>query len=276
MGKTGGGPGTNQYKIRGQSRARQPSYNDRVSPLQTPQQCAWPPSGPDGPWCLRHGQLPQQLRPQDGPCVTKLPASLQCHIVQQCPVGQLGPWVHQLDVRAQRLVARRLVEAHGTHVRLAGGPQSASWPRVALADGPHAMAMCLDVGGMSKAAQEVLDTLKQIATGVASGVVTHDIIIKRADHHPPESSWAQKARSSDAHVRKLAAQHMPHDQLGWAKLDPDWRVRQVAAQRMPLGQLGWARTDPNPRVRRAAARRNPDGWEGHGVRESDPQVRKAS
>jgi len=52
-GKTGGGRGTNQYKIRGQAKRRSKAAAPSA-PIQSFRcgQCVWLDGGPRGAWCL--------------------------------------------------------------------------------------------------------------------------------------------------------------------------------------------------------------------------------
>jgi len=98
-GKTGGGPGTNQYKVRGTAKRRVRKVNgfpaDQVSRWR---QCVWWRSGYDGIWCLVHRQLAPELRDLTGlvPCVVRLRASVQQTLAETMPPDQLGPWISQL------------------------------------------------------------------------------------------------------------------------------------------------------------------------------------
>jgi hypothetical protein len=109
MGKTGGGPGTNQYQIRGQAKTRLP---DTIAGYPADQvsvrgDCVWPQSGPDDLWCLTHRQVAPELRELVGlaPCVTKLSSRAQSRLVRALPTAALGSWVSQLADADLRMYA---------------------------------------------------------------------------------------------------------------------------------------------------------------------------
>jgi len=108
--KTGGGPGTNQYQVRGQSKAAERLVCG-YPPDQVIErgQCVWLRTGVDDTWCLKHRQLAPELREltQVAPCIITLGSKLQEQLADILPPSAFGPWVGQAPSVAMRLAAAR-------------------------------------------------------------------------------------------------------------------------------------------------------------------------
>jgi len=248
VGKTGGGPGTNQYKVRGQSK-RQPRAVHGYPAGQVIKQgeCVWLQAGFDDIWCLTHRQLAPELRELVGltPCIIKLDPKLQEQIVEFLPSSAFGPWAGQAPAVDVRLAAAR----RAPEDQLQWATQDPDpWVR-------HVAAKRMPPDQLGWAVKDKDD----------------DVRVAAAERMPEDQlSWATKDKYWK--VRKAAARRMPSDQLSWAAKDGDKYVREAAAKRMPLDQLAWAITDPDYDVREAA------WWRGarpapKSLRPAAPQMR---
>jgi len=242
--KTGGGPGTNQYKIRGQSKRRV----RKVSGFPADQvikrgQCVWLRTGFDDVWCLKHRQLDPELRElaRVVPCIITLSPTLPERLAALLPPSACGPWAGRVSV-------------HGDCVWPQSGP-----------DGPW----CLTHRQLAPELRELV--------GLPACVTRLGDLARLAQvlHLPAEQlGWA--TRDPEWYIRKMAAYRMPVDQLAWAAQDPEADVRQVAALRMPEDQLQWATQDPNEDVREIAAERMPVEQIEWALRDPDERVHKAA
>jgi len=219
MGKTGGGRGTNQYKIRGQAKRRSKTVHgypaDRVIKRG---QCVWLRAGFDDIWCLEHRQIAPELRQLSGtaPCIAKLGPRLQARLADILPISALGPWVDQVSDNSVRSTLLQRVP-----------PDQLGWATHAT----H-----LDV--RQWAAEHMPEDQLQWATEDEAATVRQ----AAATRMPVEQlGWA--VHDQDAGVRTRAAKRMPEDQLQWAARDSDAAARYMAAQRMPVDQLAWATKD---------------------------------
>jgi len=108
--KTGGGVGTNQYKIRGQAKATGGDKRPKEVCGHPADQvikrgnCVWLRATFDDIWCLKHRQLAPELRQLAGlvPCVVQLEPDLQMRALGQLS-GQAAQWISpELRLRAAR------------------------------------------------------------------------------------------------------------------------------------------------------------------------------
>jgi len=230
--KTGGGPGTNQYQVRGQAKRRPKTvYGYPADQVIKRKDCIWLRTGVDDAWCLVHRQLSPELRQLMGlpMCVTRLAPALQRELVLCRPLHEVTPMLGQLHVRVRLQVAK---------MAPAGSLQWASLdpdPQVR-----QVAARRMPAGQLQWASQDDNSWVRQAA----------------AQRWPPDQlAWA--TQDPDDQVRRIAAQRMPPGQLQWATTDEDWRVRHIAVRRLPEDQLQWATQDPNYQVRLEAAGRMP-------------------
>jgi hypothetical protein len=227
LSKTGGGPGTNQYKVRGQAKAA-----DHLVHGYPPDQviergeCIWLRTGVDDAWCLKHRQLTPELRQLiDLPiCVTRLTPTLQWELARCRPLHEVAPVLGQLDAWVRLQVAKMAPTESLQWASLDPDPQVR---RVAAKRMPP-------------------DQLQWAATDA-------DWRVRKAAARrmpPDQLSWAAKDQAPIVH--RVAAKRVPPDQLQWAAQDEHWEVRRVAVRRMPVDQLDWAIDDPEEEVREAA------------------------
>jgi len=236
--KTGGGPGTNQYQVRGQAKAAErPVHSYPPDRVVRRGDCVWLRAGFDDIWCLKHRKPAPELRQLVGlqPCVTKLDVALQRQLAEIVPSSQLGPWIDQIsDDDARSMLLQRVP------------PDQLGWA---------ARATHLDVRAWA--------AMHMPPDQLAWATRDEDWEVRLAAAHrmpPDQLQWATK--DEDWEVRVAAAHRMPPDQLQWATTDEDWHVRWEAAERVPEDQLDWAITDPDEDVRAIARRRTRARWIG--------------
>jgi hypothetical protein len=204
--KTGGGPGTNQYKVRGQAKKQPKTLHDHL-PHQVVKRgdCVWLRGTFDDIWCLKHRQLAPELRQlmELEPCVARLGPKLQIQALGQLS-DQAVAWMSpELRLQAARCLP----------------PDQLQW----VAQDPDyrvraVAAYRMPAGELQWATQDEDWRVRRAA----------------ANRMPPDQlGWA--AKDQDSEVRRAAVERMPPDQLGWATKDKDLEVRQAAAHRMLLG-----------------------------------------
>jgi len=208
--KTGGGPGTNQYRMRGQSKART-IYGYPANQVVRRGVCVWPRGRLDDIWCLRHRQIAPEIRQLAGaaPCVVKLGPKLQRQLVDLLPTRLLGPWISQLSsVAAQRSLMARVPLAQ---LQWATRDSDAVIRWIALRRMP-------------------VDQLGWAATDPDLSIRCEAAKVMPVD----QLGWA----TTDPHweVRHIAACRMPLEQLRWTLQDADPRIRQVAVRRLTRRQ----------------------------------------
>jgi len=229
--KTGGGPGTNQYKVRGQAKRRpKAAYGYTSDQVIKRGDCVWPRAGVDGLWCLVHRQLAPELRQLMSlpMCVDRLGLKLQEAALATMPINVAQQWC----IQSANPIIRRAAASQMPPDQLAWATtdEDAQVRQVAAARMP-------------------LEQLQWVVHDPDT-----DVRLRAAERMPDgQLQWATK--DEDWGVRWVAAQRMPEDQLDWATRDPDRRVRRIAAERMPPDQLQWAAQDPNDLVRQVAAER---------------------
>jgi len=207
MGKTGGGSGTNQYQVRGQSKAAERLvYGYPPDQVIKRGKCTWLRAGFDDIWCLRHRQLVPELRQLAGlqPCITRLGPKLQGAALATVPIDAVQQWLAQSADLAIRQAA-----VWGM------SPEQLGW---ATKDE--------DIAVRLVAVERMPENQLQWAARDQSADVRWVAARRMA---PDQLTWA--ARDPDWQVREAAANRMPPDQLDWAKDDPDARVREAAANR---------------------------------------------
>jgi len=206
--KTGGGPGTNQYKVRGQAKAAERLvYGYPPDQVIKRGKCVWLRTGFDDIWCLKHRQLAPELRElmQVVPCIITLGPQLQEQLADLLPSSVFGPWVSQASSVAMRRVAAR----HMSVDQLQWAITDEDWQVRYVA------AQRMPVGQLQWATTDPDEDVRQVA----------------AERMPVDQlGWA--AKDPDENVRYMAAQRMPEDQLGWAAKDENEAVREVAARRI--------------------------------------------
>jgi len=96
VGKTGGGRGTNQYRVRGRAKAADDKRPQEACGYPADQvvkrgDCVWLRTGFDGTWCLKHRQLAPELRQLMGlvPCVAQADPLARLRAAQRLPLDQL-------------------------------------------------------------------------------------------------------------------------------------------------------------------------------------------
>jgi hypothetical protein len=252
VGKTGGGPGTNQYKVRGQSKATEHLvYGYPPDQVIKRGKCVWLRTGFDDIWCLKHRQLAPELRElmQVVPCIITLGPQLQEQLADLLPSSVFGPWVGQASSVAMRRVAAR----HMPVDQLQWAITDEDWQVRYVA------AQRMPVGQLQWATKDPDEDVRQVA----------------AERMPVDQlQWA--TRDDHWRVRRAVARRMPVDQLSWATEDPDEDVRYVAAKRMPEDQLQWAAQDKHRKVRRVAVRRMPVQQLDWAINDPDEDVCQAA
>jgi len=276
MSKTGGGPGTNQYKVRGTGKA---GHTHGGLPDQGECQrhgdCVWPGAGLDDAWCLVHRQLAPELRELAGltPCVARLSPQAQNYLVRTQSAATLGPWVGHLTDTDLRVYAASAMPLDRLDWAVA---DSAQWVRRAAAERWPLDQLSWVIQDPSWEVRAVAARrLSPDQLGWATTDQAPEVRQIAAERLPLDQlGWA--AQDEDRNVRRAAAKRMPVDQLQWASLDDDVPVRQVAARRMPLDQLGWAIQDDYWQVRQVAARRMPVRQLRWAIQDRDWRVVKAA
>jgi len=249
--RTGGGPGTNQYKVRGQSKRRPKTVHGYPADQVIRQgQCVWLQAGFDDIWCLEHRKLAPGVRGLAGmiPCVTRLGATLQRQLAEIIPPSQLGSWIDQVSDGSVRSTLLHRVP-----------PDQLGWAAHAKhRDIRRWAAWHMPVDQLAWATRDEDATVRQIAAyrlppdQLAWAKDDPSRLVREAAAERIDGlRWA--VRDPDEDVRRVAAKHMPVDQLPWATTDEDYSVRKVAAQRLPEDRLEWAATDENWQVRQVAA-----------------------
>jgi len=234
--KTGGGPGTNQYQVRGQAKRRPKEVcgypADQVIKRGD---CVWLRVGFDDPWCLKHRQLAPELRQLTGlpPCAARLGRNLQKRLARFLPAFALGPWVSQMpDAKVRCQLVKRTPKD-----QLDWATRDEDW-RVR-----QAAAKRIPIDQLGWAIKDESLEVREVAAG--------RVPIDQLGWAIEDEGWP---------VRRAAARRMPEDELEWATRDPIWEVRRVAAERMPEDELEWAIRDEDWRVREAAAKRRPPAF----------------
>jgi len=252
--KTGGGPGTNQYQVRGQAKRRPKTVHGYPADQVIERgECIWLHTGVDDARCLKHRQLAPEVRQMVGlpMCVTRLTPEPQLELVLYRPLRAVTPGLGQLHARVRLQVVQMAPPGFLQWATQDPDPQVR---QVAVKRMPVEQlqwaAQDKDWRVRLVAARRMpLDQL-QWATKDEDEDVRH-IAVERM---PPEQ-LGRAAKDPDGEVRELTAKRIPKDQLQWATKDEDEVVRQVAAKRMSPEQLGWATKDKDEEVRRIAARR---------------------
>jgi len=255
VGKTGGGPGTNQYKVRGQSKAAERLvYGYPANQVIKRGQCVWLRAGFDDIWCLKHRQLVPEVRElaQIVPCIITLGSKLQDRLADLLPSSAFGPWVGQASSTAMRLAAARRMPPD----QLQWATRDEDW-RVR-----RVTARRMPVQQLDWAKADPYFAVRYVAAErmpveqLQWAVTDEDWRVRYvAAQRVPEDQLQWAAQGGHHWVRQVAAERMPDDQLSWAKDDPAWWVRRVAVRRMPVQQLDWAINDPDEEVRQVAAQR---------------------
>jgi len=229
--KTGGGPGTNQYKVRGQAKAAERlvcGYSaDQVIKRR---ECVWLRAGFDDIWCLKHRQLAPEVCQLMGlpVCANRLGPRLQEAALATIPIDVVQQWLTQsANPTIRRTAAHQMP------------PDQLAW---ATKD--------KDTEVRWEAAKRVPPDQLSWATKDENEEVRYV-----AAHRMPADQLTWATKDPYKYVRRVAVYCMHADQLQWATTDEDVCVRRVAAERMPPEQLAWATKDPEVEVRQAAAKR---------------------
>jgi len=196
MNKTGGGVGTNQYKIRGQAKTNQ-IHGYPPDEVVRRGECVWLRAGFDDIWCLVHRQIAPEMRQLAGiaPCVIKLGPKLQARLADVLPASVLGPWVSQVpDSRTRERMLRRMP------------PDQLQW----AAQDPDPWVRYV-------AAERMPPDQLQWATKDPDESVRYV-----AAQRMPEDQLQWAVTDKDERVRLIAAERMPPDQLQWATQDNNW------------------------------------------------------
>jgi len=188
MNKTGGGPGTNQYRVRGQAKAAERLvYGYPADQVVERGNCVWLRTGVDDAWCLKHRQLAPEVRQLTGlpMCVTRLTPELQLELVLCRPLHEVIPVLSQLHEQVRLQVAQM------------APPRSLQWASL----DPDPQVRRMTVKRMPE------DQLQWATQDKDKGV--RQVAAKRM---PPEQlGWATKDK--DEEVRRIAARRMPVGQL---------------------------------------------------------------
>jgi len=253
--KTGGGPGTNQYKVRGQSRAAERLvYGYPPDQVIKRGKCVWLRAGFDDIWCLKHRKLAPELREltQVVPCIITLGSKLQERLANLLPPSAFGPWVGQASSIAMRLAAARRMPPD--QLQWAATDEDEDVRYVAaqrMSVNQLQWATTDEYGPVRRTAAERMPVDQLDWATKDEGWPVRQIAAERM----PEDQLAWATKDSSRAVRRAAARRMPIDQLQWAAQDKYWEVRRVAVRRMPVDQLDWAIDDPDADVRQTAAQR---------------------
>jgi len=201
-GKTGGGVGTNQYKVRGQAKKRLKKWfkETRGYPAdQVIQRGDWVLPDQDDYVDVRGEDKPEPVAKNPDPLVRRTAA-------QHMPIDRLAWAIYDEDREVRAAAAERMP------------PDQLEW----AAKDPNWYVREVAAWRMPP------DQLEWATTD-------EDWSIRRtaAERMPPDQlRWAIHDEEPD--VRLIAAQRMPPDQLMWTAGDESWRVRQAGHERMPF------------------------------------------